>query len=361
MNRALRPTRSVTRAGLAAGALLCAAVPAAAQQREHFSLGSGDVAAYALAGAVRVVGTSGGEVTADVVREGADAAKLTVETGDVDGRRTLRVIFPGDEIRFPDMGRNSRTRIRVRRDGTFGDDNHGGGFFSGREVTISGSEGLDARATVTLGVPAGRTVAVHVGAGVATVTNVNGRVTVRAHAASVTTSGTRGSLTLDTGSGEVQVSDAQGDVNLDTGSGGATVRGVRGGRLNVDAGSGRLRIDGVDATDVSLDLGSGGAELTGVRTPSLSIDSGSGDVSVDLRSDVRSLKVDSGSGSIRLRVPSALGAEIEIDAGSGGYTVDVPVTVTKRSSSRLTGRIGDGDGHISIDSGSGSVRILKGA
>jgi lia operon protein LiaG len=337
-------------------ALALAAAPAGAQLHERVSLGSGDARVYDLVGAIRVVPASGGEITAEVVREGADAARLTIQSGSLGGRPTLRVVFPGDRVNYARAGEWSRTRLRVRDDGTFGD---GSDWRDGREVSIVRSGGLDARATVTLAVPAGRTVAVFIGAGEATVTNVDGNVTVHAHDATVTTSRTSGSLTLDTGSGEVSVTDAKGTLDVDSGSGGVTVRGLTGDRLLVDAGSGRFRAESVNVADARLDLGSGGADLVALQAPSLRIDAGSGDVSVDLRSTSRTLDVDSGSGTVTLRLPGAFGAELDIDAGSGGYRVDFPVMVTRQSRSHLTGRVGDGGGRVRIDAGSGEVRLLR--
>jgi lia operon protein LiaG len=345
------------RPALTLAAAFALIVPAArAQLSQHVSLGGGDVAVYDLVGAIRIVAATGSEVTAEVVREGSDAARLTVQSGELGGRQTLRVLFPGDRIAFADVGGWSRTRLRVRDDGTFGD---GDGSRDGREVTIGRSGGLDARATVTLAVPAGRRVAIYIGAGEATVTNVDGAISVHASAAKVTTTNTRGSLTLDTGSGEVSVSDATGSLNVDSGSGGVTLRGLSGDRLVVDAGSGRFRAEQVEVADLRLDLGSGGAELTAVRAPSVRIDAGSGDVNLDLRSAARLLDIDSGSGSVTLRLPPAFGADLDIDAGSGGYRVDFPVTFTRRSRSHLSGRVGDGSGRVRIDSGSGEVRLMR--
>jgi hypothetical protein len=69
--------------------------------------------------------------------------------------------------------------------------------------------------------------------------------------------------------------------------------------------------------------------------------------------------LDAGSGGVTLRLPASLGAELDIDTGSGGIDTDIPVTITRRSRSHLTGRIGDGAGRIRIDAGSGGVRLVR--
>jgi DUF4097 and DUF4098 domain-containing protein YvlB len=355
----LAPPPVVRRAALAA---LCAAglsVPArfvAAQQPERFVLRGDDVAVYNLAGAVRLEAGSGSDVVVEVTRRGDDASKLRVETGSVRGRETLRVIYPSDRVVVDEMRGNSRTQLRVSDDGTFDD----GRTHNGRRVLITGSgDGLRASADVVVRVPRGRRIAAYLASGEASVTNVDGDVLVDLWSASVTARGTRGRLRLDTGSGEVEVSDAQGDLDLDTGSGGVRVSNVKGSSLVIDAGSGELTGNGLEARSMRLDLGSGRTRLSHVRAERLELDSGSGSVDLSLDSDVETVVIDAGSGEVTLGVPEGLGAELEIDTGSGGVETDVPITVTRRSSTHLEGRIGDGAGRIRIDSGSGGVRIRR--
>lgn len=341
--------------------LACASVlasPLAAQQVERFTLAGSEVAVYNLVGAMRLVAGEGAAVVAEVTRGGRDAGRLRVETGAVRRRQTLRVVYPGSEIVAREVGGNSTTRTRVNDDGTFGDDARNR---SGRTVTITSGDrgGIEARADITLRVPKGQKVAVHLVVGEATVTNVDGDLLVDVAAANVTTTGTRGRLTLDTGSGDVSVTDAEGVLSFDTGSGDVSMSRIRARTLTVDAGSGELTGNDIGAERISLDLGSGGARLSGVRAEEMSLDSGSGDVDLALVGDVRTLDVDSGSGSVTLRVPPSLGAIVEVETGSGGLESDVPMTVTRRSRSELMGRIGDGNGRIKIESGSGRVTFRK--
>jgi len=342
---------------LAAALLSLVAAPLAAQQPESFSLRGAQVAVYNLAGEVRVEGGTGSEVTVDVTRRGPDAARLQLRTGAVGGAQTLRVVYPDDRVVYPDLGRHSRTQLRVNDDGTFGDGRDRGDH----RVTITGSgDGLEASADVVVRVPRGQRTAIYLAVGGVSVANVDGDLLVDVSAASVTARGTRGALRLDTGSGEVEVTDAEGDVDLDTGSGSVRVTNVRGERLRVDAGSGSLTGDGIASATLRLDLGSGGARLSRVSSPDVNLDSGSGEVELSLAGPVRTLSIDSGSGSVTLTVPPSLGATLDIDTGSGGIESEVPLTVTRRSRSRLEGTIGDGSGRIRIESGSGEVRLRRG-
>lgn len=339
-------------------------VPSEAQQLERYTLQGDHVAIYNLVGTVRLE-PGEGDVSVQVTRGGADAARLEVARGEIDGRATLRVIYPGDRIRYPAGGRHSSTRLRVREDGTFGDldhdehdhDRHGSG--DGRRVTIGGDDGLDAHADLTIRVPRGRRVGVALAAGTVNIANADGALVVDAVSASVTATGARGSLDVDVGSGTVQVSDAEGELDVDTGSGSVDLSRFRGRSLSIDTGSGDVTGTGLECDELSIETGSGDIRLTAVASPSLSLETGSGGVTAELRRDVASLSVETGSGDIGIRAPAALGAAVEIETSSGDIETDFPLQVTRRGRSHLAGTIGDGKGTIEMETGSGEISLLK--
>ena len=328
-----------------------------AGQETRYTL-PGHAAVYNVVGDVRVEAGSGSAVVVEVTRRGADGPKLRVETGERRDRNTLRVVYPSDEIVYAPLGRNSQTELRVADDGTFGD---GDNWRSrNRRVRITGDgSGTEASADLLIRVPAGGRLDVHLGVGKVQVRNVDGRLLLDVASADVETSGTRGSLDLDTGSGTVSVTDARGDVTVDTGSGDVTLSQIDAGRFSLDAGSGTFRATGLAAQSVNLDTGSGDMMLTGVSSPSISLDSGSGSVDLELAADVEHLSIDAGSGDITIRAPTALGARVEIETGSGDFESDFELSVTRRSDDVISGSIGDGQGMISIETGSGDVRLLK--
>ena len=319
---------------------------------------AGYAAVYNLAGEVRVEAGSGSAVVVEVTRRGAAAAELRIETGERRDRNTLRVLYPSDEILYRPLGRDSETEIRVADDGTFGD---GDDWRSrNRRVRIKGDgSGTEASADLLVRVPAGGRLDVHLGVGKVLVRNVDGRLMVDVASADVETSGTSGSLDLDTGSGTVSVSDAKGDVTVDTGSGDVTLSRIDAGRFSLDAGSGSFRATGLTAQTISLDTGSGDMTLSGVSSPSITLDSGSGAVDLELTSDVERLSVDAGSGNITIRAPTALGARVEIETGSGDFDSDFELAITRRGDDSISGTIGDGRGMITVETGSGDVRLLK--
>ena len=79
-----------------------------------------------------------------------------------------------------------------------------------------------------------------------------------------------------------------------------------------------------------------------------------------LLSDVNSLDVETGSGGVRVTVPAAFGAQLDIDTGSGSIDVELPVDNPRGDRDSLTGSVGDGNGRVKIETGSGGVRIRRG-
>lgn len=328
-------------------------------QTERHRISGDRVAIYNLAGKVRVESGGGSDVIVEVTRGGRDGDQLRVEQGTLRGRETLRIVYPSDHIVYPMLDRGDRSTIRVRDDGTWGNDS--GDSDRGSRVQISGSgSGLEAYADIIVRVPRGQQIVIHDAVGEAHITSVDADLTLDVASASVTAERTRGHLKLDTGSGSVTVSDAQGDLDLDTGSGGVTIRGVRGQSLHMDTGSGSIQGGDIDVADLKADVGSGGVRLDRVRATQVAVDAGSGSTELELLSTVDRMKVEAGSGGVTIHLPASQSANLDIETGSGGIDTDFDVQVTRFERSHMVGRIGDGRGQIRIESGSGSVRLLKG-
>src|SRR5688572_10081776 len=181
-------------------ALSMLAVPAFAQTEQRAVKGT-TVAIYNLAGRLRAVAGTGDAVTVEITRGGADASRLRVETGTLRGRETLRIVYPGDRIVYPDS-RRSRTSINVREDGTFGEGDWRD--FDRDRVDIRGyGPGVEAFADLVVRVPKGQKVELFLAVGRVEVTGVEGELMVDVSAADVDVSGVKGNLVLDTGSGRV--------------------------------------------------------------------------------------------------------------------------------------------------------------
>jgi lia operon protein LiaG len=357
-----RYRRHYVGAALSGSMAVLVALPQAHSQTERRTLSGDRVAIYNLAGRATVEGGGGSDVSVEISRGGSNGRSLRVATGDIRGLETLRVIYEDDRIVYPEMSRGSRTSISVNSDGTFGDDKGLRGIFRDRsrvEISASGS-GAEEFADLRVTVPRGKSVELHVAVGDVHVANVDGDLHIDVAAASITTEHTRGTLSLGTGSGGVQVSDVQGDVDLDTGSGGVTINGVRGNTLKMDTGSGSITASDIDVRDLNADVGSGGFRARRVRSSRVSIDAGSGGAEIELLSDIERLTIDNGSGGVSVYLPESVGAQVEIETGSGGIDTDFPVQMRRWERNSLNGTIGDGRGRIHIESGSGRVQLKRG-
>ena len=331
-----------------------------AAQTEQRTITGAQVAIYNLAGRLRAVPGTGSAVVIEIARGGADASKLKIETGTLRARETLRIVYPSDRVVYPEMRYRSRTSIHVRPDGTFSD---GGDWNEWRDrdrIDIRGSgDGLEAYADLTVRVPRGQKIELYLAVGRVEVQNVEGDLLVDVGAAEVDVSGTKGPLTLDAGSGRIAVRDVTGDVELDSGSGGLSVDRIKGGTLRIDSGSGGVEGNDIEVGELTADVGSGGLRLYRVKSPVVAAETGSGGITLELLSDVQRLKVETGSGGATIRVPATLSAEIDAETGSGGFSTDFEVTTRRVGRNHISGRIGDGKGRITIEAGSGSVRLLK--
>jgi lia operon protein LiaG len=335
-----------------------------AQKAERYSISGGDVAIYNLVGDVKVEPGSG-VVNAELTRGGADAAKLKVVAGEIDGWQTLRILYPDAHIQYAQLPGGSSTELRVRENGTFGDedDHEREGKQRGRRFTITGpgvGGGLDAHANLRVTIPPGKRVAIYLAVGKVSVTNVDGDLWVDAASAPVTSSGTRGELNIDVGAGAVQVTEARGELSVDTGSGAVSVSGLRGEKIDIDTGSGDVTASDIRSNELSVETGSGDIEVTGLIAPQVSLETGSGAVSADVQGEVWNVNVQTGSGDVSLKLPPTLGAEVDIETSSGDIETDFSVSVTRHARDHLTGRIGDGRGKIAIETGSGGIKLFKG-
>jgi lia operon protein LiaG len=342
-------------------ATMPATMPAPAAAQERFNVGGDRVAIYNIAGTVQVQGTPDGTVTVEVNRGGRDAGDLRVEVGRVDGRETLRVVYPSDRVVYSGRQGSGTTQLRVRGDGTWGGGSDGI-LSRGRTVRVSGSgRGTEAHADLRIAVPRGQTVDIHLAVGRITAENVDGRVRLDTHSGNVTARGMAGHLVVDTGSGSVEIDGMQGDLHIDTGSGSVRVAETVGREMLIETGSGRVVADGVRADRLVIDTGSGGIDLRRGSGRDVMLDTGSGSVNGELTGALDRLVVDTGSGSVTLTLPQDIGANLVIDTGSGGIDVDFPVQVTRRARGELRGVIGDGHASVRVDTGSGSVRLRAGS
>lgn len=344
--------RRLGRVALALLPALAGLAPAVAAQ-ERFTLAGRDAAIFNLAGRVSLERGSGSAIVVEVTRGGPDGARLRIEHGPLGGRSTLRVVYPGDEIGYPESA--GETNLRVRDDGTFGDQGRGR---QARRVRVARDGALEAWADLRVLVPAGMNLEVRLAAGAISARGVSADLRLDTHSAGIVAEAIRGRVLLDTGSGEVRATGIEGELTVDTGSGDVLVRDARTGALAIDTGSGGVVVEGVRTDALTVDTGSGDVRVGG-SAERVEVDTGSGEVELDLGDGLRDVTVDTGSGDVTLLVPAAYGARVSLETSSGDLEVDIPLQLARRGQDALEGTIGDGRGTVRVDTGSGSITLRR--
>jgi len=186
-------------------------------------------------------------------------------------------------------------------------------------------------------VPAGTEVVSHTGSGAMTISGVAGPVEAK------------------TGSGSITLTDIGDSVNARSGSGAIRADNIAG-AFEAHTGSGSVRLTQVAPGDVEVTAGSGSSVLHGV-VGALRVKAGSGRVEVDGRQE-GVWNIDTGSGSVHIRLPGDAAFELDAHTGSGGITVDHPLTIQGRvSKRRMRGDVRGGGDLLVVETGSGGIRI----
>ncbi|MGB3544694.1 DUF4097 family beta strand repeat-containing protein [Rubrivirga sp.] len=165
----------------------------------------------------------------------------------------------------------------------------------------------------------------------------------------------RYSANIDLGSGNVDVASLEGDLTVDVGSGNVNVEDVDGDRIVLDTGSGNVRAELLRG-NVRIDTGSGNVEVDRVEGE-LSVDTGSGNVEVGLHSNTAS-RIDTGSGGATVRLPR--GADLDIDLDGSSVRIDDGLGFSgDQERDRARGRIGRGGPTLRVNTGSGTIRLVR--
>jgi len=186
-------------------------------------------------------------------------------------------------------------------------------------------------------VPANTEVKSHTGSGSQSISGVAGPVDARA------------------GSGKVTLTDIGGAVNAHTGSGAIRANEIAG-AFEAHAGSGSIRLTQIAPGDVKVSTGSGSSVLHGI-VGALRVKAGSGRIEIEGQ-QIGPWKVDTGSGSVSIKLPEDAAFDLDAHTGSGGITVDHPLTVQGKISRRhIRGDVRGGGDLLAVETGSGGIRI----
>src|SRR5207247_8556835 len=114
------------------------------------------------------------------------------------------------------------------------------------------------------------------------------------------------------------------------------------------------------AAQLEVEHGSGDIEATNTSGDQVSFETGSGNVDVALVTTFRSLRIETGSGDVTLKVPQTLGAQVDLDTGSGDIDLGgLTLQVRRLEPEHITRPLADGSGRLSVETGSGNVRLQK--
>jgi len=146
------------------------------------------------------------------------------------------------------------------------------------------------------------------------------------------------SVKSNTGSGSQTITGIVGPVEANTGSGSISLTNIRG-KVIAETGSGSIRAAGLNGTFTG-NTGSGSITVEGEQTGPWSLETGSGTVNIHL--------------------PQNAAYDLNAHTGSGGVTVDAPITMQGRLDGRrqdVSGKVRGGGPALDVRTGSGSIRI----
>lgn len=185
------------------------------------------------------------------------------------------------------------------------------------------------------------TVSIDAGSGAVELEQIGGRADVEVGSGSVAARRIAGDLQIETGSGSLSVADVEGSIELETGSGSITVDRVRGKLLRTETGGGTVRLTQIDVRELEVEGGSGPIQVELVR-----VHPGG------------SYQVETGSGGVTVALPREAGLNVSLEAHSGRISYDgIGLRVTHSEQGEIEGVIGGGGAELSIEAGSGGVTL----
>lgn len=145
-----------------------------------------------------------------------------------------------------------------------------------------------------------------------------------------------GPLVVNARSGGLEIESIRGDIRAETGSG--DIRITRpGGRIQARANSGDIEVDGISA-DLRIHTGSGDCHIAGNPAPS------------------SSWEIETRSGEAVLDVPERASFQV-LARGRGDIDTEIAMNIEEKTRRQLRGRVGKGEARVTVETGSGRIRI----
>ena len=174
-----------------------------------------------------------------------------------------------------------------------------------------------------------------------------------------------GDVKAKTSFGSVHCDGVTGVLDLKTSHGKIDMKDISTPQLTAETSFGSIhlacRVSDLPPGRIYLKTSHGSIKATNVQSPVLEAKSSFGSVSVayvpDGPADLDA-KLSSSHGSLSLTPPEAFAGRVELSTSHGSIHVDKPVTVQGRlSKDRLSGTLGDGSGHIRMNTSFASVKL----
>lgn len=295
--------------------------------QETIRLTGRSVAIYNLVGNVEIERGTGDAVEVDVRPGGSDADSLRIATGEIDGRQTVRVIYPANVIGLRGFtSHRFATNLEVGDDGTFGERARPGGrrvWIAGGswpEVIVPSGPRFDAYANMTVVVPEGRQLEINAVVGRIDAVQIERALMLYTSIGDVTAREVDGEVEVGNSSGKVVLEGIAGGVKAKTSFGDVTVRDVDG-ETEVESSSGELVLEGI----------------------------------------ARRVKARTSTGSITLELGDQFAGKLEMSTGTSG-TIDVDVAgaqVVSSNEHEMTLVISHGEETSTLRTVSGTIFVRR--
>ncbi|HEY1463179.1 MAG TPA: DUF4097 family beta strand repeat-containing protein [Terriglobales bacterium] len=193
------------------------------------------------------------------------------------------------------------------------------------------------------------------GSGDQEIEGLHGMVEIGSGSGRLTAANIVDSVRAETGSGDVEIRDVKGNLHAKTGSGRIEASAIAGG-FEGETGSGDITVEQTAPGSVRAHTGSGGLQLRMVRG-SLDAQTGSGTINVE-GNPTGSWTLHTGSGNVDLKLAAESSFDLNVHTSSGSLNVEQPITVQGNISKKeIHGKVRGGGAPISVETGSGDVRI----
>jgi hypothetical protein len=168
---------------------------------------------------------------------------------------------------------------------------------------------------------------------------------------------TGGSLRFDGASGNVSLSGLNGTIDVTLSSGDLKLELSEATLATIETKSGDILLDKVTGS-VNVRSSSGDVSLQEVSGRTISVEAASGDISVDANEPIDgSLAVRTVSGDVKVEITDGCDARVSMSTVSGSASTSVELDDLQEEESKVTGRLGEGNGTIDISAINGSVTL----